>query len=139
MKETEFCYDYDIEDLSLVTPSAVVALTIFINLLKQQNIKIVKGVSFLPVRYLSRIIVLDDIKDEQKKELLFRRNIAIQNNATDKFLRTFRRISYNINDIKVLMDPYLGADCIILKIGNQNIFTNNDLLNEFSRSINKIR
>lgn len=136
-REINYGINYDSDDLNLVTPSAVVALTIFINLLKQNNIEIVKGVSFLPVRYLSRIIALNFIENEQKREELFNRNIAIQNNATDKFLRTFRRISYNISDIEVLTDPYMGAEYITLKIGDKEILTNNDMLTEFSRRVNK--
>lgn len=135
--ENNYGYDYDSDDLDLVSPSAVVSLTLFINLLREKNIKVVKGVSFLPVRFLSRIIALNDINDEKKRELLFERNIAIQNNATDKFLRTFRRISYNVNDINVLTDPYIGADYITLELGDKDIYTNNVLLNEFAEVVSK--
>ena len=131
--------DYDLDDLSLVSPSAVISLTIFIKLLKMHNINIVKGISFLPVRYLSRNIVLDEMENGEKKKLLFDRNIAIQNNATDKFLRTFRRMSYNMEDIEVLTDPYFGADYITLILDSTRNLTNNDLLNEIVINMDKIK
>ena len=60
--------EYYPENISDVSPSAVLSLTIFISLLEKENIKIIKAIPYLPVRYLSReIIAIENNNKEIRK------------------------------------------------------------------------
>lgn len=97
--------DYYPENVSDVSVSAVLSLYIFINLIKNHVSKI-KAVPYLPMRYLSRENANEKFKDIDKKEELETRNNDIQRNATDKFIRTFRRVSLYIPEMTIDSYPY---------------------------------
>lgn len=93
------------ENISLVSPSAVFVLACFLSFLEQKQITRVKAVPYLPLRYLSRDIAASQV-DESLKEKLIARNNAIQTNITDKFIRTFRRVSYHLPSVHIITYPY---------------------------------
>ena len=120
--------DDEISDLSKVSPSAVFSLVTFFSLLKNKGIFDVRGVPYLPVRYLSRDMVAREKTEETKTELL-ERNLMIQKNVTDKFVRTFCRAAHHLDDCEVVLMPYELDECLHLNIGNQ-MKTDNVLLQQ---------
>ena len=118
----------DISDISKVSPSAVLSLTVFLTLLDSVGISDVKGVPYLPLRYLSRDIMAKEKSGERREELL-ERNLKIQKNVTDKFIRTFLRAAYHLNDCDVPLFPYQLDECIHFKIG-ECLKSNNQLLDD---------
>ena len=112
-------------DVSQVSPSAVLSLMIFLSLLSNEDIHDIKAVPYLPLRYLSRDIMakLDDGNDE-----LIERNKRIQDNVTNRFIRTFLRASYHLSDSDVTLFPYQLDEFLHFKLGN-NLDTQNNLLN----------
>lgn len=125
------------ENISDVSPSQVLSLTIFLSLLKKENIKSVKGVPYLPVRYSSRNYAAHNQKDEERKIEMLERNNFIQSNITEKFIRTIRRAAYHMEGIEIISLPYEVDEFITLEIDNQKTNINNELLNEVTSSINK--
>ena len=92
--------------------------------------------SYLPVRYMSRAIAASKTEDEEVRKERIERNDAIQRNATDKFIRLFRRIMYHMEDLKLfaLPDqvPSLG---MMLKLNDKEKEINNPILNEINEQI----
>ena len=129
--------DYYPENISDVSPSQVLSLTIFFSLLKREGITKVKGVPYLPLRYLSRNYTAVKQKDEEKRKEMLERNDFIQSNITEKLIRIIRRVSYHMEGIEITSLPYEGDEFITLKIDNEKTNTNNELLNEVTTSINK--
>lgn len=128
--------NYYPENISDVSPSAVLSLTIFINLLKKVGIKKIKVVPYLPLRYLSRNLVASE-KAETIKENLIKRNDAIQSNITDKLIRTIRRVSYHIKDLEIVSFPYELSEFLELNLGENKINSNNELLSDVTDNIDK--
>lgn len=114
------------ENISDVSMSSVLSLQIFISMLKSKNIKVIKAIPYLPLRYLSRELMASQ---SIKKEELEERNQRIQMNITDKFIRTFRRVSYHMGDLDIVSYPYEVDEVMTLKIENHKGTINNDLLN----------
>lgn len=129
--------DYYPENISDVSPSSVLALTIFLKQLSNLNITKIKVVSFLPIRYNAKEEAYKNRIDyllkygqlENKNEMIeYYRNehLRIQNNLTQKFIRNFFRVSYHfpnilINSIPYETDEYLN---ITLKPFEVDIFDN---------------
>lgn len=127
--------DYYPENISDVSPSFVLSLSIFLSILQTKGIKTVKVVPYLPIRYLSRDISSEKIMDNSIKEELKERNDSIQQNATDKFIRTFRRVEYHMENVNIISDPDSSYFSISLSCNNKDI--NNPILNDVSSKINK--
>ena len=119
--------DYYPENISDVSVSFLLSLSMFIKMLKMKNINKVKVVPFLPVRYLSRSISSRNISDDE-------RNDKIQDNATNKFIRTFQRCVYHIDGLEVLSYPYMESEYLELRI-NDIKEVNNDMLFETIKKI----
>lgn len=117
--------EYYPENISDVSMPFVLSLSSFINLLKYQGIENIKVVTYLPLRYLSRDVTG---KDEE-------RNDTIQSNATDKLIRTFRRVAYQIDGVEVTSLPYEQDEYLSLKITNRDLSSDNEMLDNLSRSI----
>lgn len=114
----------------VVSPSAVLSLSIFLKLLKNNNIKKVKGVNFLPLRYLSRE------KMANGNEELAIRNDEIQTNITDKFTNTFNRVKEQTKLINIDSYSYEFDENISIELQEKEE-TNNILLNEIISKIKK--
>ncbi len=128
--------DYYPENISDVTHNFVFALTGFITLLQNEGITRIKVVPYLPFRYESREMAAEMVKDGFRREELFNRNIRIQENATNKFVRTFRRVQYHLgSSMEVLGLPYEIDEFLSYKLSEQEEQINNPLLEKLSLSI----
>lgn len=128
--------NYYPENISDVSPSAIISLIVFLSLLEKENIKEIKVVPYLPLRYLSRELSLREINDSAKVESLKARNNYLQQNITDKFIRTFRRVNYHfpglaINRYPYELDEYMGASLSL----EESKF-NNPILEEIYTNVN---
>lgn len=114
--------DYYPENITDVSMPFVLSLSAFINLLKEYGITDIKVVTYLPLRYLSRT-------DEE-------RNNNIQRNATDKLIRTFRRVAYQMDGVEVTSLPYELDEYLTLKLDKtKDLSSENEMLDDLSRSV----
>lgn len=125
------------ENISDVSPSAVISLSIFMEMLKEKNVEEIRGVSYLPLRYLSRNLAAGEVDDEAKRESLNRRNDKIQANITDKFIRTFRRVAFHRGDVTVSSYPYEFDEFVHVQLARENTKVNNEFLATFTKSVEK--
>lgn len=128
-----------------VTPSFVVALSLFISFLKENNISKVSVVTPLPLRQMNRELVTNyRIQFETKRAILtsdnlenFKKEIInkkLENdyNATVKFINCFNRLKTHFDSI-YLSNNKLSNEMIIDII---NLETESDFLQEIVRSQN---
>lgn len=127
--------DYYPENITDVTSAFILGLTSFMALLENAGISKIKGVPYLPVRYLSRDYATQGIADEEKRAALEERNNRIQYNATNKFIRTFRRVMYHLTDLKLYSLPYELDECLNLTLNEEGIPLNNELLDDLFNGI----
>ncbi len=128
--------DYYPSNISDVTQSFVLASTSFISLLQKEGITKVKIVPYLPVRYAGRDNAAGMIKNEDRRRELIERNNRIQANATDKFMRVFRRVQYHMNNDMVLKSvPYEYDEFMTFIIKEKSGELNNPILEEISRGV----
>ena len=127
-------HDSSEESINDVSPSAVISLLIFITLLKKENITNIKAVPYLPLRYLSRDITANS-SNEEKRIKLQDRNDHIQANLTNKFIRTFKRVAYHMDSIKIDSYPYEYDEYLNIKLNNDKSKVNNELLDELAQKI----
>ena len=126
--------DYYPENISDVSPSAVLSLSIFMSLLYSKHITNIKVVPYLPIRYLSREIMANSLSNTDKKQELNNRNNFIQSNITDKFIRTFRRISYHLSGTQIKSYPYELDE--YMNINLNDISLKDDIVNQVYNIIN---
>ena len=103
--------NYEEGNLSDVTPSFVVALTMFIGLLKSKSIENVVITPFTVVRWNNKIannIVLASLHDGafNPHDALFKTQEAIYRNVNEKLIRTVLRLCYQIKNVEILTYPY---------------------------------
>ena len=115
------------ENISEISVSFLLSLSMFIKMLKESNISKIKVVPYLPVRYLSRSVSSRKREDDE-------RNDKIQDNATNKFIRTFQRCAYHIKELEVLSYPYMESEYLSLRINDIKTI-NNDMLDETIKRI----
>lgn len=139
VKDTKEYYDYkegktDIypeNNISDVTMSFIFSLNLFISLLQSENIEEVKAVTYLPMRYNSRDLAAKRNNNEEFNE----RNKMIQNNLTNKFIRTFRRLEYQNNNMKITSYPYSIDEFLNVRLKPKAKEINNELLEETRKII----
>lgn len=121
-----------------VTPSFVVALSLFISFLKENNINKIKIVTPLPIRQMNRDLSLEhkikfysmsgklsgDDLEKFKKEITDKK-INDDYNSTIKFFNCFNRLKLHFDNLFLQRD--LNRNTIIEII---SLVTNNDLLGE---------
>ena len=117
--------EYYPENITDVSMPFIISLSSFINLLKYQGINDIKVVTYLPLRYLSR-----DISSDNEE-----RNDTIQRNATDKLIRTFRRVAYQLDGLEIVSLPYEVDEYLTLKLTSRDLTSDNEMLDDISRSI----
>ena len=122
----KFVTDDDIKDVSV---SFVLSLSIFINLLKKQNIEKINIILYLPLRYYSRELAASKIENEEKRNSLWERNEKIQTNLTQKFLTTIKRVAYQIEGIKIEDTPMIDIGIVEVSLNKEKNNSNNPLLN----------
>lgn len=129
--------DYYPENISDVTPSFVLSTVIFLTLLQSKGIENIKVVPYLPLRYLSRDIMAREVNDENIRKQRIERNNQIQNNATEKMIRTLRRASYHMGCVEEISYPYEEDEYYTLRLHSKNNYINNEILEDFSDNILK--
>ena len=127
--------DYYPENISDVTNSFVLSLSIFISLLQKEEITNIRVVPYLPVRYSSREYAADRVTDISKRKELNKRNDYIQANATDKLIRTFRRVCYHNKNLQVMAFPNDVDEYMTLSLNGMNNDINSSILENVSNSI----
>ena len=139
-------YDnYGVGNLKDITPSFLVVANIFSGLLKINNYNKLNIISILISRWNAKIKAID-----MKKILLLKKNIGtseidklieeyydknlrIQANLTEKFLRIFRRLGYHHSSIGVISYPMELDNNLGISIYDDEDICNNKLLEETFR------
>lgn len=137
--------EYYPENISDVTPAAILSLTIFLDMLNRYGVDKVKVISLLPIRYNSKEqaftkkyeykLKYQNLSDIELKKLLLeykKENLRIQMNLTEKMIRNFRRIEYHFENCKITsfpmeFDEYLHMNVREFTIGNNNFL--NEVMN----------
>lgn len=124
------------ENVTDVTQSFVLSLSIFISLLQKEGISKIKVVPYLPVRYVGRQIAALNVSDLERQQELQDRNKRIQDNCTNKFMRTFRRVAYHMgDDLEMYSVPYEIDEYMTFVLRSKSHDLNNPLLNEVSNAV----
>lgn len=134
-EEREEIY-YPEDNISDITNSFLFSLNIFMSLLQKEGIKTVKVVPYLPVRYNSRALAALEKTEEEERKQLEERNDMIQTNATNKLIRTFRRLSYQNDAVQITTYPYEMDEFLTIKLGSRDKELENMLLEESNDIIN---
>ena len=95
-----------------VSPSAVISLSLFLGLLERHNIKQIRVVEYIPERYISRYLAAQE--NPLKREEWEQRNDTIQTNATNKFVTTFFRMMYHLDNLDWQFEKIFGDEIIRL-------------------------
>ncbi len=134
-------YNYDLDDIKEVTPNAIVALTIFIKILKENGINKINVIDYMPIRYSAKEKTLNfklkkmkekefsNTQIEQKREEFLIELNRIQANITDKFIRNFIRLQYQLGNIDIISYPKDVDSMMHIKI-NDNCFDSDNILNK---------
>ncbi len=131
--------DYYPENISDVTHSFVFVASVFVDLLRKEGIKKIKLVPYLPVRYIGRDLALMNIKDENLRQERIDRNNRIQDNATDKFMRNFRRVAFHMGeDMEMVSVPYEFDEFMTFMLHEKSVELNNPILENVSRGISRM-
>ena len=133
---TEEIY-YPEGNISDITNSFLFSLNIFMSLLQKEKIKTVKVIPYLPVRYNARALAAKEKETEEERELYEQRNDMIQTNATNKLIRTFRRLSSQNGSVKVIMYPYEMDEFLTINLDSRENELDNMLLEESNDVINR--
>ena len=127
-------------NLKDVTSSFVVAINIAINYFHNLGYRHIEVASFLPVRWnskngvINRKFAIGKISEEEKNEQ-HKKVESIQKNLTEKFIRTFLRLSYHYEGININALPYDLDSSLHIDL-DDNLNTNNNLLQETGNIIN---
>ena len=136
------------ENLTGISPSALVSLTYLLSLLNNENINDVIVPIFLPVRYnakeISYLYKIDLLKKKgydvefinNEYHNLLNKHEEIQRNLSDKLLRHFRRLDLLFENIKITSMPFELDNNIHLNVDEYKN-SNNRLLNEIYELGNK--
>lgn len=123
------------DDISLVSASFVLSLTIFINLLKSKGINKSRVILYLPVRYLARDMASSLVNDSNKSKMLLERNDFIQSNLTNKLLNTVRRVCYNLEGVTISNDITIDNGYVDILLDGSLNKSNNILLDNIGSKI----
>lgn len=127
--------DYQ-ENVTDVTQSFVLSLSVFVSLLQKEGVSKIKVVPYLPVRYVGRQIAASNVNDLLRRQELEDRNRRIQDNCTNKFMRTFRRVAYHMgDDLEMYSVPYELDEYMTFVLRSKSHDLNNPILNEVSNCI----
>lgn len=130
------------ENISEVSPSAILALTILFNELRKSGISDVKILSFMPIRYTAKQTAIlkkinykvkyKNLSEEESNSLLEElttEHSIIQDNLTQKLLRNFKRLEFHFNNVLVHTTPFEVDEFMTVKVDDFN-YTDNPLLND---------
>lgn len=131
--------DYYAENITDVSMSSLLSITLFLKLLKENNINNIVVVPYLPLRYFEKRITTQrslkplelvygkEIIESKNKELNDKRDFN-QNNMTNKMLRSFRRVLYQLGNGKIIM-PFEVSEFMHIEI-NDNLKLHDNILNK---------
>lgn len=127
--------DYNIEgeaNIKDVSMPFIFDLNIFISLLQRKGMEEIKVVSYLPVSYLARDITATT---SSRREEQLERNQRIQENQTNKLIRTFRRLCAQNTQLKVRSLPYEVDEFLTLSLEPRRKELDNMLIEESNKRI----
>lgn len=131
--------DYMEENLKDITASFLVSLNICLSFFRNLEYKNIIVPSILIERWNAKV---NANINKSKSELDFKNyesdQLLIQNNLTNKLIRTFLRMKIHYNNINVVSYPGDVDNNLIIKINDENIVCNNSLLNETNNLVNNI-
>lgn len=107
------------ENISDVSPAAVLSLSVFVALLSREGVLRIKAPAFLPLRWQAHARLG---KEEQER---------IQESTTDKFLRTFRRVAFHFSDITI-GEYQKSEDYLCVKLAERLPNVDNPILSAIS-------
>lgn len=141
------------ENISEVSPSAILSLIIFLDTINKIGIEKIKVVSLLPVRYNSKELAFSkkydfelkygNLNEAELKKLLLdykKENLRIQQNLSEKMIRNFRRIEYHFDNCRITaypmeFDEYLHMTVKEFSLGNNEFL--NEIMNTKKVEISK--
>lgn len=134
------------ENIVDVTPKAVLSLTIFLKFIKDMGINKVTVIDYLPLRYDSKLkgkkAYLDLFKGIYLKNEMDKKYNKVnqemednQFNITNKFIRTFNRVNYHLNNMSNITYPFEVDDKMHFII-NDEMLDNDHLINNVYNGIN---
>lgn len=134
------------ENIVDVTPKAVLSLTIFLKVIKDMGINKVSVIDYLPLRYDSKLkgkkAYLDLFKGIYFKNEMDKKYNKVnqemednQFNITNKFIRTFNRVNYHLNNMSNITYPFEVDDKMHFII-NDEMIDNDHLINNVYNGIN---
>lgn len=132
--------DESTAELKDVTASFLVAGAAILSYMQSKNISKIKISSMLIERWNAKRMAISK-KAKYKKlskdetDNLLKDQERIQSNLTEKFLRTFLRLSEQYNNIKITSYPYDIDTYLSLEL-NGKLVSDNSILNDISLSIN---
>lgn len=134
--------EYHPENISEVSPSAILSLIIFLSVLNENKIEKIKVVSLLPVRYNSKELAFakkyefklkyGNLSELELQKLLLeykKENLRIQQNLSEKMIRNFRRIEHHFNNCMITAYPMEFDEYLHMNV-REFTKSNNDFLNE---------
>jgi len=131
--------DYKDENLKDITASFLVSLNICLSFFRNLGYKNIIVPSILIERWNAKV---NANLNKSKNELDFKNyeseQLLIQNNLTNKLIRTFLRMKIHYNNINVVAYPGDVDNNLIIKINDENIVCNNNLLNETNNLVDNI-
>ena len=118
--------DYYPENVSDVTPSFVFSTLLFLKELQRNGISDVSVVTYLPIRYYNMDANARSsfYKDEQLEN-----NERIQNNATNKFVRTFMRCMSHLDGYDITSYPFEEDEYMHIKLSDNLAIKENTKVN----------
>lgn len=125
--DAEYESNFD-ESLKDVSPGFVVSVNVLLGSLSSAGIQHLITSSILPVRYNNKLLNKNNKYDEQQVD-------ELQNNITQKLIRTVLRVLYHQKSCEVVFYP-MDVDFNLHVLMNNNQRCNNDILNE-SFNVNK--
>lgn len=133
------------ENITDVTHNNVLALSVFLGILKREDISKIVVVDYLPLRYetkqntnIRKFALLKGIYSEeeiQNKILEFDKiQDRNQNNMTNKFIRTFNRVNYHLSNLDIISFPGEIDNSMHIRINN-NKSDSEHLINQVYNTI----
>ena len=140
--------NYYPENISDVSPGAILSLSIFFKQLYDLGITKVKVVPFLPIRHNAKkeayqlkinYLIKKDNLNLEEQQLLEQKYLAehlrIQNNLTQKFLRNFSRINHHLPNVSISSNPFEVDE--YLNINLSEFVKSDDILSEMINRVEK--
>ena len=131
--------DESTADLKDTTASFLIVSAILLSFMQAKNINKIKISSILIERWnAKRIAISKKVKyknlTNEETEKLIKEQERIQANLTEKFLRTFLRLSEQYNNLNITAYPYEIDSYLSLEVAGR-LTSENKLLNDISISI----